>query len=138
MVVQLEIKMELSIAALKLAKKHGLLTILNPAPAPTNSDTNQPSLPKELLDNTDIIIPNEIEALSLCHFNPESDILFPTNKTQNNEENNSSQDSAIALHTIHSTLHSLSSTLACVLLTLGSHGASYTFSSGLFLIFLIS
>jgi len=44
-----------TIEMFKIAKAHGVVTILNPAPAKSD-------IPSELLENTDIIAPNEIEA----------------------------------------------------------------------------
>lgn len=55
MLLQLEIPMETVIYAAKLAKKHGLKVVLNPAPAPAHP------LPEELLCNVDILIPNRTE-----------------------------------------------------------------------------
>lgn len=54
LVCQLEIPVESTLEAFRLAKKTKVPTILNPAPAA--------QLPAELLDLTDIIIPNETEA----------------------------------------------------------------------------
>jgi ribokinase len=55
---QLEILMEATVEAFRVAKEGGsTLTILNPAPAA--------ELPAELLQLTDIIIPNEVEAAML-------------------------------------------------------------------------
>lgn len=54
-VAQLETPIETTEFAFKLAKKSGVTTILNPAPAVAN-------LPKDLLKTTDIITPNETEA----------------------------------------------------------------------------
>lgn len=55
LVCQLEIEVELSLIALRLAKKLGVSTILNPAPA-------RSSLPEEIYKLTDIFCPNESEA----------------------------------------------------------------------------
>ena len=55
LICQLEIEVELSLAALRLAKKLGVSTILNPAPA-------RNSLPAEIYKLTDIFCPNESEA----------------------------------------------------------------------------
>ena len=52
-VLQLEIPMETVIEAAKLAKENNAKVILNPAP--------MQELPKELLENVDIITPNETE-----------------------------------------------------------------------------
>ncbi|USS88338.1 ribokinase [Fructilactobacillus hinvesii] len=56
-IAQLEIPLEAIIAAFKIAKAHGVQTILNPAPAK--------ELPEELLRLTDVITPNETEAQTL-------------------------------------------------------------------------
>ncbi|ESN89903.1 hypothetical protein HELRODRAFT_91240 [Helobdella robusta] len=55
LICQLEINQQVTLAALKLAKKHGVFTILNPAPAPSTFNT-------ELLKYTDIVCPNETES----------------------------------------------------------------------------
>jgi ribokinase len=55
LICQLEIEVELSLSALRLAKKLGISTILNPAPA-------RSSLPDEIYRLTDIFCPNESEA----------------------------------------------------------------------------
>jgi ribokinase len=51
--LQLEIPLESVIRAIELAKKHGVLTILNPAPIQ--------KLPKKLLEMVDFVTPNEHE-----------------------------------------------------------------------------
>lgn len=53
MLIQLEIPLETVQAALEMAKKHNVITILNPAPAVT--------LPSAIYELTDIITPNETE-----------------------------------------------------------------------------
>ena len=55
LICQLEIEVELSLTALRLAKQLGISTILNPAPA-------RSSLPDEIYKLTDIFCPNESEA----------------------------------------------------------------------------
>lgn len=55
LICQLEIEVELSLSALRLAKQLGISTILNPAPA-------RSSLPDEIYRLTDIFCPNESEA----------------------------------------------------------------------------
>ena len=55
--VQLEVPTDAVLAALALARRHGVLTILDPAPAPT-------SVPAGLLD-VDVLTPNETEAATL-------------------------------------------------------------------------
>jgi len=54
--LQLETPVETVEHAARLAKKHGVRVILNPAPAPRNP------LPASLLANVDILIPNKTEA----------------------------------------------------------------------------
>lgn len=53
-VLQLEIPYEAVFRAVELAKKHGRLVVLNPAPAPD-------SLPPEVIANLDYFTPNETE-----------------------------------------------------------------------------
>jgi len=53
-ICQLEILMECTLEAFRVAKEKDVLTILNPAPAA--------ELPDELIRLTDVLIPNEIEA----------------------------------------------------------------------------
>jgi ribokinase len=62
LLVQLEIPLETVKSALDLAKKHGVRTILNPAPAVR--------LSSELLSLVDILIPNETEAEILSGYQP--------------------------------------------------------------------
>lgn len=57
-IAQLETPIDATIAAFKIAKAAGKTTILNPAPAIKD-------LPKELLDLTDVITPNETESALL-------------------------------------------------------------------------
>ncbi|CAN5249441.1 ribokinase [soil metagenome] len=64
LLLQLEIPTETVIEAAKLARAEGLTVILNPAPAPENG------LPAELLQNVDVIVPNETEAHLLTGINP--------------------------------------------------------------------
>ncbi|MBB1062542.1 ribokinase [Limosilactobacillus fastidiosus] len=68
-VAQLETPQEVTLAAFKLAKQQGVITILNPAPA------NE--LIPELLDYTDVIVPNETESelLSGIAVNDEESLL---------------------------------------------------------------
>ena len=54
MVCQLEIPIESTLAALRLARQNGVMTIFNPAPA-------RPELPDELYQLSDIFCPNESE-----------------------------------------------------------------------------
>ncbi len=53
-VCQLEIAVEITLAALRIARQEGVTTIFNPAPA-------QPTLPDELFQLSDIFCPNESE-----------------------------------------------------------------------------
>lgn len=57
-IAQFETPLEATIAAFKLAKKKQMLTILNPAPAIKE-------VPGELLEYTDLIVPNETESAVL-------------------------------------------------------------------------
>ncbi|MCD2346968.1 ribokinase [Clostridium guangxiense] len=57
LVTQLETPMDAAAEAFKMAKKYNKMTVLNPSPAKTLSD--------ELIENTDIIVPNETEAYKL-------------------------------------------------------------------------
>jgi ribokinase len=68
LLLQLEIPLNVVIRAVELAKLHGVITILNPAPA-------RP-LPAELLTLIDVLIPNETEAaiLSGCETNTDEEI----------------------------------------------------------------
>lgn len=65
MLVQLEIPIAAVRCALQLAKKHGVKTILNPAPAQVITDS--------LLNQVDYITPNESETEILIGLNPISD-----------------------------------------------------------------
>lgn len=53
--MQLETPVPTLVHAARLAKKHGATVVLNPAPAPATP------LPAELLQNVDVLIPNETE-----------------------------------------------------------------------------
>ncbi len=55
--LQLEVPLETVEKAITLAKKHGKLVLLNPAPAQT--------LPETLLKQIDLLVPNEKEAMAL-------------------------------------------------------------------------
>ncbi len=54
LVCQLEIPLEITLAALRVAREEGVTTIFNPAPA-------RPTLPSELYQLSDIFCPNETE-----------------------------------------------------------------------------
>ncbi len=60
LLMQLEVPVETVAYAARLAKSHGVTVVLNPAPAPADT------LPPELLENVDILIPNctELEMIS--------------------------------------------------------------------------
>jgi ribokinase len=58
LVCQLEIPFDTTLAALRLARRAGVRTILNPAPA-------RPDLPKEAFELSDVICPNEAETEDL-------------------------------------------------------------------------
>ena len=60
-VVQLEIKYDAALQALKTAKELGAITVFNPAPAPT-----QEGALDEFFPYVDIFIPNETELRTLC------------------------------------------------------------------------
>lgn len=57
-IVQLEIPLETVIATVTIAKSHGILTVLDPAPTPSEA------LPQELYE-VDVMTPNETETKSL-------------------------------------------------------------------------
>ena len=66
--VQLEIKPEAALQALKSSSSKDALTILNPAPAPKDWE-----LTSEWYSSIDIIIPNETELSSLCGLSNEEE-----------------------------------------------------------------
>lgn len=68
--MQLESPVNTLAVAAKLAKKHGCYVVLNPAPAPKTP------LPDELLQNVDLLIPNETEAAAIsgCAISDEKSI----------------------------------------------------------------
>lgn len=65
MLTQFEIKPEVALHAAKIARDHGTLTIVNPAPA-TPVDLGE-------LEVADVLIPNEVEAKMLLGMDPEGD-----------------------------------------------------------------
>lgn len=65
-VFQLEIPIDTVKFGLKLAKRHNKLTVLNPAPAHELDD--------EIIENVDIIIPNEHELSRLAHMEIKDEI----------------------------------------------------------------
>ncbi len=68
-VVQLEIPLDTAAHALRAAHSAGALTILNPAPAQ--------SLSREMLQDVDVLVPNEIEAAQLANL-PVTDFVTAT------------------------------------------------------------
>lgn len=92
--MQLEIPIDTVTYAAKMAKRHGVTVVLNPAPAPSEP------LPEELLENVDIIIPNKTEAEVI------TGIAIDT-----------PQDELRAIHSLHS------KGISTVIFTLGSKGA---------------
>jgi len=65
LLMQLEVPLDTVVAAAELAKRHGTLVMLNPAPAPEDG-----SLPAELLHHVDLIVANETEAKLLTGIDP--------------------------------------------------------------------
>eukprot|EP00525_Craspedostauros_australis_P000290 CAMPEP_0198129440 /NCGR_PEP_ID=MMETSP1442-20131203/51737_1 /TAXON_ID= /ORGANISM="Craspedostauros australis, Strain CCMP3328" /LENGTH=344 /DNA_ID=CAMNT_0043789831 /DNA_START=231 /DNA_END=1265 /DNA_ORIENTATION=+ len=63
-VVQLEIKPEVALEALKVGKEIGAITILNTAPAPEGWTLEDPG--QEFYPHVDILIPNETELQKIC------------------------------------------------------------------------
>lgn len=73
---QLEVPQETTLAALQQARKAGVVAILTPAPAPPAP------LDAEFYLNTDILVPNKVEALALAGMSANSgDITMDTLKT---------------------------------------------------------
>lgn len=66
--MQLETPIPTLTAAAQLAKRHGAMVVLNPAPAPAEP------LPAELMACVDLVIPNETEAERLCGVHPSQDM----------------------------------------------------------------
>ena len=66
LVMQLEVPLEVVTYAAKIAKEKGMIVILNPAPAV--------ELPVELLQNVDIITPNESETQILTGISVDSEV----------------------------------------------------------------
>ena len=97
--LQLEIPLETVRRSLKIAREANIRTILNPAPA-------QP-LPDDLLNNVDIITPNETETFILTGIDPD------------NQEN-----------IRKAAVHLLEKVRECVIITLGSEGVYYCHKNG--------
>jgi len=66
-VAQLEVPSETVIEAFKIAKNAGAMTVLNPAPV-------RKQLDQELINYTDLIVPNETEAAALAKENPTTEV----------------------------------------------------------------
>jgi ribokinase len=60
LLLQLEVPVEASARAARLAREAGMTVVLNPAPAPREP------LPRELLEAVDVIVPNEAESEALA------------------------------------------------------------------------
>ncbi|AKP68080.1 ribokinase [Companilactobacillus ginsenosidimutans] len=101
-IAQFEVPIPAITEAFKIAKENGVLTFLNPAPAPSRRD-----IPDELLGLTDIIAPNETEAEIITGVHVDSD--------------ESMQAAAKAMHDMG---------IQTVLITVGSKGSFYSFASG--------
>ena len=69
--MQLETPIDTLTEAAAMAKKHGAYVVLNPAPAPKEP------LPVELLENVDLLIPNETEAAYISGVNIAGDEDLP-------------------------------------------------------------
>lgn len=95
-IAQFESDLASTIAAFKLARKAGVTTILNPAPA-------MKIVPKELLETTDLIIPNETE----------TEVLTGVEVT----DEKSMEQAATKLHALG---------IKAVIITIGSKGAFYS------------
>lgn len=70
--MQLETPVLTLIKAAAIAKEQGAIVVLNPAPAPTSP------LPAELLQNVDLLIPNETEASTMSGVVVETEADIPT------------------------------------------------------------
>ncbi|CAH8607098.1 unnamed protein product [Dicrocoelium dendriticum] len=86
LVCQFEINVLTTLHSLRLARKHGAVTILNPAPPLKHSSELQPSgdgdLIRELLSTCDYCCPNETEAAHLVDHVPSVD--FSLDSKENN------------------------------------------------------
>ena len=101
-IAQLEVPMATVIEAFKIARQHGVTTILNPAPMPEDKQ-----LPAELLALTDIIAPNEHETALLTGVEGTDEESLVKNAQYYFEHN-----------------------IKAVVITLGSAGAFYMFKDG--------
>ncbi|WP_265457949.1 ribokinase [Enterococcus sp. HY326] len=100
LIAQFETNLNVIIQAFKIAKENGIKTILNPAPG-----TNR--IPRELLQNTDILIPNETE------------VEIITGLTVQTEENLETAAKEILKYGVE-----------VVIITLGSRGSYYFSQNG--------
>ncbi|BDR60946.1 ribokinase [Lactobacillus xylocopicola] len=96
-IAQFETPVEATLAAFEIAHQAGVKTILNPAPAMSQ-------IPADLLQLTDLIVPNETEAATITNV----EVV----------------DEASAREAAHK-LHDLG--VAAVIITIGSHGAFYDY-----------
>lgn len=99
-IAQLETNLSSIQKSFEIARNSSVLTILNPAPAPD-------SLPKKIIEHTDILVPNEIEleTISGKKITTEADLL----------------DTAAEIHDLG---------VKVLIVTLGSKGAFYSISNG--------
>ena len=68
LLVSLEIPLETAIRAIRRGFDAGMFTILNPAPAPTLSESEV----RELLEDVDVLTPNRVEAMALAGIAPDA------------------------------------------------------------------
>ena len=66
LMLQMEVPLEASMAIAHIAKEKGIITIFDPAPAPSSP------LPNEFFQLVDVITPNEIETEALVGFLPQN------------------------------------------------------------------
>jgi ribokinase len=64
LVTQFELPVEIALHAARLGREHGLLTLINPSPAPPGGVAR--------LDAADVLVPNEFEALTLLGLEPQT------------------------------------------------------------------
>ncbi|WEV38400.1 ribokinase [Lactobacillus sp. ESL0680] len=97
-IAQFETPIAATIKGFEIARAHGIKTILNPAPAMTE-------IPRELLQLTDMIAPNETEAETITGVHVTDEL--------------SAKQAAAKLHDLG---------IAAVIITIGSKGAFYDFN----------
>ncbi|MBM7617432.1 ribokinase [Weissella uvarum] len=102
-IAQLETPMETVIEGFKIAHEHGVKTILNPAPMPEAG-----GLPAELLQETDIIVPNEHETFLLTNVEVTDDMSSMR----------------------HNAVYYFEQGIDTVIITIGSHGSYYMRDNG--------